>query len=71
MDLGILWYIFGILAFIIPIGTIFWVLKIMRKRQETPRERAERKKHSGVEHQMKDVRETRLEEDDKVSKTKN
>lgn len=71
MDLGILWYILGVLAFVIPIGIIFWVLKIMRKKQETPKERTERKKHSGLEQQMKDVKETRLEEDKNISKTKN
>lgn len=71
MDLDILWYVLGVLAFIIPIGIIFWVLKLMRKKQETPSERSERHKHSGVEQQMRDVRETRMEEDDNVSKTKN
>lgn len=71
MEVNILWYIFGVLVFIIPVVIIFWVLKTMRKKQETPKERSERKKHTGFVQQMKDVKETRLEEDKNVSKTKN
>jgi len=71
MDIVILYYILGVLAFIIPIGVLYFVLKSMRKKQETPEERAERKKNKGFQQPLRDVRETRLEEDDKVSKSKN